>query len=471
MTSFQDQLERTYASARALAKTAGEDCSVEKAKSPEELIGNAANVDVTENLPAGVEVPGSEHLDKDGDVAEDRGTDVGHVETNGPAPENNEGNEEVQEIISAPEHVSKHASAVEKMADQFLALDASAFSGLGKQASAEPTDADVERYIPKQAAAGNPVMQGIVAYCQNYYAAMQKQASGEDLGEAEALEEGADLEAAAAQAQEEVAKTLMEQAGMGEKTAMEVAGQAVSGVIGDGGESLGGDEAIEAAEALKEQLVEIGMDEAEAEQVALESVAQAIDNGGEAPVEEDVVEEEIPAEEIDKTASAEGGEDKSEDKPEDKSEDKPEDKSEDKPAEEPAAETPAAEEPAAEAAPAEEAPAVDAGSAEVLNTVGDLVEGLAAEIQAQDPNIAPEEAMDAAADQVADALETVEAQQAIGAVDEAGAPVMSDEDAGAAVEAMEKSASAYPLRGVLATAINTRLGLSPEAFAARLNIQ
>lgn len=444
MTSFQDQLERTYASARALAKTAGEDCSVEKAKSPEELIGNAADVDVTENLPAGVEVPGSEHLDKDGDVAEDRGTDVGHVETNGPAPENNKGNEEVQEIISAPEHVCKHASAVEKMADQFLALDASAFSGLGKQASAEPTDADVEQYILKQAAAGNPVMQGIVAYCQNYYAAMQKRASGEDLGEAEALEEGADLEAAAAQAQEDVAKTLVEQAGMDEATAMEVAGQAVSEVIGDGGEDLGGDEAIEAAEALKEQLVGIGMDEAEAEEVALESVAQAIDNGGEAPVEEEVVEEEIPAEEIDKTASAEGGEGESEDKP--------------------AEEAPAAE-------PAEEAPAVDEGSAEVLNTVGELVEGLAAEIQAQDPNIAPEEAMDAAADQVADALETVEAQQAIGAVDEAGAPVVSDEDAGAAVEEMEKSASAYPLRGVLATAINTRLGLSPEAFAARLNIQ
>ena len=85
--------------------------------------------------------------------------------------------------------------------------------------------------------------------------------------------------------------------------------------------------------------------------------------------------------------------------------------------------------------------------------------------------VGPFHQQDAAADQVADALETVEAQQAIGAVDETGAPVVSDEDAGAAVEAMEKSASDYPLRGVLATAINTRLGLSPEAFAARLNIQ
>ena len=97
-----------------------------------------------------------------------------------------------------------------------------------------------------------------------------------------------------------------------------------------------------------------------------------------------------------------------------------------------------------------------------------MVVELAGEIQAQDPSISEEEALDGAADAVADALETAQAQQAIGAVGESGEPVVDDETAGAIIDELGKTASAYPLRGVLTNAVNVNLGLSPEAFAARI---
>ena len=474
MTSFQDKLQQKFASAQALMKAAGEECGVEKAKSPEELIGDAADVQVTDNLPAGVEVPGSEGLEATGDVAEDRGTDVGHVETNGPAPENNEGNTEVQEILDVAEHVTKHANMVGAMALNLLSLTESAFSGLGKQASAEPTDADVERYILKQAAAGNPIMRGIVAFCQNWNAAaaqeaLQKRASDgceecgdeaevaealEDAGADEgALEEGGDIEAAAAEAQEEVADTLINEAGMDEEQAMELAGQAVASVMDElGGDSEEGEELEdlvedspeEAVDALTEYFMEEGgLDEDTAQEVAIESVAGVLEGDGADEGGEEIADEIPMGDELDKTASAEDGEE------------------DEGPADEPAEDTVEEAE--------EETPAV--GGDEINETIDGLVEALAAEIQQQDPEISEDEALEAAAEQVADAVETVEAQQAIGAADENGEPLVSDEDAAAAVDEMAKSASAYPLRGQLAAALNERLGLSPEAFAARLNIQ
>ena len=169
---------------------------------------------------------------------------------------------------------------------------------------------------------------------------------------------------------------------------------------------------------------EAGMDEGEAEEVAIESIANVLEDGGAAEGD------------IDKTASAEevpeeGCEECGDTPVDDMSDDE-----------------------------------IEVGSA-----VGELIENLAAKLQEEDPEISDDEALEAATDQVADALETVEAQQAIGASDEEGNPVVADEDAAAAVDEMEKSASAYPLRGELTTALNMRLGLSPEAFAARLNIQ
>ena len=107
-------------------------------------------------------------------------------------------------------------------------------------------------------------------------------------------------------------------------------------------------------------------------------------------------------------------------------------------------------------------------SAEIEAEAIELTEAIAADIMEQDPSISEEEALDAAAEQVADAIDTSIAQQAVGAVDENGEFAMSDDDAADVVDEMEKTASAFPMRGVLTQHFNDRLGLNPEMFAKRL---
>lgn len=107
-------------------------------------------------------------------------------------------------------------------------------------------------------------------------------------------------------------------------------------------------------------------------------------------------------------------------------------------------------------------------SAEIEAEAIELTEAIAADIMEQDPSISEEEALDAAAEQVADAIDTAIAQQAVGAVGEDGAFAMGDEDAADVVDEMKKTASAFPMRGVLTQHFNDRLGLSPEMFAKRL---
>ena len=113
------------------------------------------------------------------------------------------------------------------------------------------------------------------------------------------------------------------------------------------------------------------------------------------------------------------------------------------------------------AAAQEEAAAVEA---EVQEAILDVAE----EILDTDPSVSEEEAVAAAQDAVVDALQMVDAQQAIGAVDENGEYAIDDATAAAAVDNMTKTASAYPLRDVLTTRFNATFGLSPEAFATRL---
>lgn len=109
----------------------------------------------------------------------------------------------------------------------------------------------------------------------------------------------------------------------------------------------------------------------------------------------------------------------------------------------------------------------EAGAA-IEEAMGEEVEALAEEIMAEDPEVSEEEAYEVAAEHVLDAVETVDAQQLIGAADEDGEPVVSDEDAVAAADEMVKTASAYPLRDVLTARLNARLCLNPEGFAQRL---
>jgi hypothetical protein len=107
-------------------------------------------------------------------------------------------------------------------------------------------------------------------------------------------------------------------------------------------------------------------------------------------------------------------------------------------------------------------------SAKIEAEAAELTEAIAMDIMEQDPSIPEEEAIAAAEEAVADAIDTAVAQQALGAEDENGEYLVNDEDATAAIEDMEKTASAFPLRDALTQHFNDRLGLSPEAFARRL---
>lgn len=112
--------------------------------------------------------------------------------------------------------------------------------------------------------------------------------------------------------------------------------------------------------------------------------------------------------------------------------------------------------------------AAQEAAAEEENAVQEAILDVAEEILDTDPSVSEEEAVQAAQDAVVDALQMIDAQQAIGAADENGEYIVPDEDAAAAVEEMTKTASAYPLRDSLVAHFNNTFGLSPEAFAHRL---
>lgn len=429
--------EAQSAADKALVKTAGACCEHEAAKDPEQLIDGAADVQVEGNLPEGVNVPGEKGMEDSGLTPEDKGTDIGHVETNGPGVEQNA---EVEDIISSAEEFEKKANALIDFAKQIIALPDSAFGGVAKQASAEITDAMMEQYIVKRANEGNPVCQGMLNYCSM----IQKMASEEDAG---AIAEGAELEAAAAEAQERVAAALIEEhPELSEEEAMEIAGASVADVLQNQGGEMPTDEA----------------GEADIEQVAgelVDQVAAELLQSGDAQSEEEANALTIQAvADVIQEAAAEGGVDK------EASAEEPEEEVAEEVTETPEGEV--AEE-VAEDVPAEAEAEI---SDEAQEAAGELIIELAQEIQAQDPSISDEEAAEGAADALIDAIETAQVQQAVGATDENGAPVVDDETAGALVEELQKSASANPLRDTLTPMVNGLLGLSPEAFAARLGI-
>ena len=124
----------------------------------------------------------------------------------------------------------------------------------------------------------------------------------------------------------------------------------------------------------------------------------------------------------------------------------------------------------------------EAGDAEIdpaLAEVGAEIEAAAQEatlevaeaILAEDPSISEDEALAAAQEAVVDAIMTIDAQQAVGATDEAGNYMVDDEAAAGAVEDLAKTASAHPMRDPIVAQLNARFGLSPEAFATRLGFK
>ena len=470
MTKIQAQLEKSLASARALAKVAGEDCCADEKGSPEKLIDGVADVQVVDNLPEGVTVPGSKGMEVDGETSEDRGTDIGTVPTNGPAPEDNKDNPEVEDILKAAEHVTKHASAMIEMAEQILAIPDTAFAGVAKTASAGVTKEDVMDFIVKQANAGDPAMQGILNYCAAFYkyasgdaelaAAIEDGAAAEGTPE-EAVAEGGNVEAEIAKAHEIVASTLKEQdPSLSDEEAQAIAAQAITETLEEAGAAEGGAEkldenlvALVTRVAAEVQKADPSVSDEEAADIALQSIAEIAEEGG----------FDQGAEGVEKEASAEK---------KTKAETKVEKKAN---AEADVAAGAAADADAEAAAAVEDAAVADDAAAaaeidpaEVQSMAEQLVMQLAEDVKAEDPSISDEEAIEIAAESVEDALETVQAQQLVGAADENGNPVVSDEDAAAITDELEKSASAYPCRALLCDVINSHLGLSPEAFAARI---
>lgn len=107
-------------------------------------------------------------------------------------------------------------------------------------------------------------------------------------------------------------------------------------------------------------------------------------------------------------------------------------------------------------------------AAMVEGEVQEAILDVAEQILDTDPSVSEEEAVAAAQEAVVDALQMVDAQQAIGAVDDNGEYAVSDEDAANAVDNMTKTASDFPLRDALVGRFNATFGLSPESFAHRL---
>lgn len=106
--------------------------------------------------------------------------------------------------------------------------------------------------------------------------------------------------------------------------------------------------------------------------------------------------------------------------------------------------------------------------AELEDAAQGAVEDVATSIMEENPEIDAEEAIAYAQEIVADAIQTVDAQQAIGAMDENGEYLVNDEDAMGVADELAKTASANPLRDYAVANLNARLGLSADAFAERL---
>ena len=109
-------------------------------------------------------------------------------------------------------------------------------------------------------------------------------------------------------------------------------------------------------------------------------------------------------------------------------------------------------------------------AAEIESAAQEATVEVASELMDADPQLSEEDALTMAQSAVVDALQTMDQQQLIGAMDEEGNYLVGDEDAAKAVDELKKSASANPLRDSLVADLNTHFGLTPDAFAKRLGV-
>jgi hypothetical protein len=106
--------------------------------------------------------------------------------------------------------------------------------------------------------------------------------------------------------------------------------------------------------------------------------------------------------------------------------------------------------------------------AEAEEAVEALVMSVAEEIQAESPEASEDECIEAAVEAVADAIATAQEQEAIGATGEDGEYIVPDEVAAESVEDMAKTAAANPLRDALTPVVAKLFGVDQTAFINRL---
>ena len=106
--------------------------------------------------------------------------------------------------------------------------------------------------------------------------------------------------------------------------------------------------------------------------------------------------------------------------------------------------------------------------AEAEAAIEALVMSVAEEIQAESPEASEDECIEEAIEAVADAIATAQEQEAIGTTDEAGEYVVPDEVAAESVEDMAKTAAANPLRDVLTPVVAELFGVDQTAFINRI---
>lgn len=478
-----------------LAKMASEDAPVEEVKQESVATGEPATamVEGTAGVP---DVTENNNTNDFASIGEHVESAVNAEETTAAETIKNEDNPDVQEILAAKDTVIKTANALYQQAciirDMPLANLESLFN---KTASAvEMSDEALFGMIEKSAAAGNVVAQGYVQFCQGMMMGLSKIANdaealvaqGVPPEEAEAMAaEALANDLAVAEAAPTDAETTPEDAetAPADAEAPQATEEEIAEAVGAEAEAAAAELATEAAKTIMEMDPAIAPEEAQA--LGEQLVAKAIQEG--------LTEE--PAPSMEQTASAEEmvAEEAAGENFEEALLDAAAELSESAVPEIMALDPSLTEEQAAEIADelvaarvaevfggagAAEMPAeTPAGAEEVVTNemvaeaeqvVDEVIAATAEEIKAASPEISDEAAIMAAEEAVADAMDTLQEQAAIGATDESGAFVVPDDVAAASVEDMVKTASDNPLRDTLTPTFAQLFGIDQSAFIKRV---
>lgn len=404
----------------------------------------------------------------------------------------NEDNPDVQEILATAETVIKTANAIMPMVAAFSQMaDEDLNSLFEKQAAAtDLTNDQMFNLIEKMASNGSPVASYFLDFCAGCDMVMNKiandaaalEAQGVSPEEAEAIatenaaaemgvlpmegadpgmpeEVGAEVEAAVAEIEAEVANEIMaedpsiapeEAQAMAEELVTsqlesEIADEEAAAMTEDsvGMEQTASGEDVEVSEGIEDE-ANADLEDALENMVADVAVEILKENPDIAPEEAIEAASELVTDQLAEELAA-GGADINVNE-------------EDLEGMEQTA--------SGEAGEATEVP--EEAGAEAEEAIEALVMSVAEEIQAESPEASEDECIEAAVEAVADAIATAQEQEAIGATGEDGEYIVPDEVVTESVEDMAKTAAANPLRDALTPVVAKLFGVDQTAFINRL---